>query len=125
MGSHEPFTFRREMTFLEGYDHINIYNNRWTNNIVRETSILPLTRNISRYIIPWKFQGNVYFIDLDQSQKDGQTLKVSKVFKTNPVSQALHFSRRQSNGDNILFVGGEMSDTLLYLVTFALVSQLK
>jgi hypothetical protein len=60
-------------------------------------------------------KGNVYLIDLGQPSKVAQKIKVAKVFKTNPVSQALHFSRRSKDGD-ILFVGGEMSDTILYLV---------
>ena len=37
------------------------------------------------------------------------------VYKTNPVSQALHLSRQPDDGD-ILIVGGEMSDTIIYLV---------
>ena len=60
-------------------------------------------------------KGNVYLIDMSQSSKAAQKIKVTKVFKTNPVSQALHFSRRPNEGD-ILIAGGEMSDTILYLV---------
>jgi hypothetical protein len=41
---------------------------------------------------------------------------VAAMFKTNPVGQALHISRRPDDND-ILLVGGEMSDTLLYLVS--------
>ena len=58
--------------------------------------------------------GNVYYIILDQSPRSAQFLQVANVFKTNPVSQALHFSQRREG--NILFVGGEMADTILYLV---------
>lgn len=43
-------------------------------------------------------------------------MPVAATFKTNPVSQALHISRRQGDYD-ILIVGGEMSDTILYLVS--------
>ena len=59
-------------------------------------------------------KGNVYYIILDQSPREAQFLQVANVFKTNPVSQAFHFSQRKEG--NILFVGGEMSDTILYLV---------
>ena len=38
-------------------------------------------------------------------------------FKTNPVSEALYLNRRREEGD-ILLVGGEMSDTVIYHVTF-------
>jgi hypothetical protein len=61
-------------------------------------------------------KGNVYVIDLDEvtSQQHAE-LHPSAVYKTNPVSTALHYSRRGPNG-NILFVGGEMCDTVIYLV---------
>lgn len=51
---------------------------------------------------------------MDQSPRAAHSLRVENIFKTNPVSQALHFS--QCNEHNVLFVGGEMSDTILYLV---------
>jgi len=38
------------------------------------------------------------------------------VFNTNPVSQALHYSPQREEGD-ILIVGGEMSDTMIYQVS--------
>jgi hypothetical protein len=60
-------------------------------------------------------KGNIYFIDLDQLVKNTPVVPVAAVFKTNPVSQALHITRRHHDSD-ILFVGGEMSDTILYLV---------
>jgi hypothetical protein len=67
-------------------------------------------------------KGNVYLIDLQQSSKSAMdTIKVVKVFKTNPVSQALHFSRQGPFEDDFLLVGGEMSDTILYHVIFILV----
>lgn len=56
----------------------------------------------------------MYYVLLDQSPRAAYSLRVENVFKTNPVSQALHFSQRKEG--NVLFVGGEMSDTILYLV---------
>jgi hypothetical protein len=61
-------------------------------------------------------KGNVYAIDLDEvTSSKHAPLHPSVVFKTNPVNSALHYSRRSITG-NILFVGGEMCDTVLYLV---------
>jgi hypothetical protein len=54
---------------------------------------------------------------MDQKQKQGPAVLVTAMFKTNPVSQALHISRRHDDYD-VLIVGGEMSDTFLYLVLF-------
>ena len=76
------------------------------------TGVLDLSH---RGIFLGNSKGNVYLIDIGQSSKAAQKIKVAKVFKTNPVSRALYFSRRSKDGD-ILFVGGEMSDTILYLV---------
>jgi hypothetical protein len=123
VGSHHPFTFRAEMTFLEGYYFLS--------------SILIIDGLVTSYIKPpygsghqpfhgllflGNSKGNVYLIDLHRSSKTAmETIKVVKVFKTNPVSQALHFSRQRPYEDDFLLVGGEMSDTILYHVIFILV----
>jgi len=61
-------------------------------------------------------KGNVYVIDLDEAASSKHaSLHTSTEFKTNPTNSALHYSRRGING-NVLFVGGEMCDTILYLV---------
>jgi hypothetical protein len=59
--------------------------------------------------------GNVFFIDLDAFPNDMTSVPPIAGFKTNPVSQALYLSRRLEEGD-ILLVGGEMSDTMIYYV---------
>jgi len=59
--------------------------------------------------------GNIFFIDLDALPDDPTSVPLVASFKTNPVSQALHLSRRPEEGD-ILLVGGEMSDTMIYFV---------
>jgi hypothetical protein len=59
--------------------------------------------------------GNVFFIDLDAFPNNVTSIPPIASFKTNPVSQALHLTRRLEEGD-ILLVGGEMSDTMIYFV---------
>jgi hypothetical protein len=59
-------------------------------------------------------KGYVYLLDLDTIIKGNPSVPVLAGFKTNPVSQALHATR--SLNPEILIVGGEMSDTILYTV---------
>jgi hypothetical protein len=54
--------------------------------------------------------GDVYRLDLDV-HNHGQ-LVMLPIFHTNPVSQAMHYSPKRED-DDILIIGGEMSDTTI------------
>jgi len=58
-------------------------------------------------------KGQVSIVDLDATSEE-EILRIINVFKTNPPSSAFHYSQRNRGG--FLFVGGEMSDTLVYWV---------
>jgi hypothetical protein len=108
VGGHDPFHYRSSLSFPD-------------DAII--TAVCPYPYSMIGFIKDDSFgcillatsKGQVYVIDLDASSEE-ETLRVWNVFKTNPVSSAFHYSDRESEDGGLLFVGGEMSDTIVYWV---------
>jgi hypothetical protein len=79
----------------------------------KSTPVIPREKSRGIYYIG-SSKGFVYVLDLDIIAKEHVSVPVQAGFKTNPVSQALHAT--YSFNPEILIVGGEMSDTIIYTV---------
>jgi hypothetical protein len=108
VGSHEPFAFREDLSFLEG-GLVTAYTKgpgETNNNILIGSS-----------------KGNIYSISWDKLGSSDQSLQMTLniVYKTNPVGTALYYGQIRCNGSEhgTLFVSGEMCDGAIYLVNLS------
>lgn len=109
VGSHEPFAFREDLSFLEG-GLVTAYTKgpgETDNNILIGSS-----------------KGNVYSISWDKlgtSDHSSLQMTLNIVYKTNPVGTALYYGQIRCNGSEhgTLFVSGEMCDGAIYLVNLS------
>ena len=109
VGSHEPFAFREDLSFLEG-GLVTAYTKgpgEPDNNILIGSS-----------------KGNVYSISWDKlgiSDHSSLQMTLNIVYKTNPVGTALYYGQIRCNGSEhgTLFVSGEMCDGAIYLVNLS------
>jgi len=113
VGLHHPFLFRSDLSFLDG-TCTSPSRQLTTDALITSYTRLSGSESQRGSIYLGTSKGNIYHLDLDASISES-TVIIPYSYKTNPVSQALHLSRRETTG-NVLFVGGEMCDTVIFLM---------
>jgi hypothetical protein len=112
VGLHHPFLFTADLPFLNGTPP-PVTKVLTSDALITSYTRLPGPKSHRGSIYFGTSKGNIYNLDLDASISES-TLIIPDSYKTNPVSQALHLSRRETG--NVLFVGGEMCDTVIFLM---------
>jgi hypothetical protein len=111
VGSHHPFPFAQEMSFLEGSPKIIALI---IGELVAACTLIPVSKGTWGMIVLGTSAGQILIVDLDASISRNQFVFVN-VFKGNVCNGTMYYSPRDDGG--YLFVGGEMCDSIVYWVS--------